>query len=312
MTSVKPLSIQNVLETARVQFCTMKTYVKDGIPYIFSCYVPDFEEMFRQISDAKLKDDDVFLCGFARSGNHWLSDILSMILSQKATFTEYHFHSRFPELMGLDVNKKFQAISEPRLFVSHLHPSRLPRAILQKPVKLVYVLRNPKDALASWYKVATSLRTDGDCFYGSWDEFFELQLTGEFSWGSWFQHVLAWEKFMKENPSVPVFVVQFEKLKEHPKDVIADLCHFLGRPDTLTEEIATATSFENMKIGTKEREKEADQIFLKDGKTMAMVSGKTQGWKKRFTVDQSERFNKFFEEALTGNGLADRVKDYIN
>ncbi|XP_005095450.2 sulfotransferase 1A1 [Aplysia californica] len=311
VTSVKPLSNPEVLESARAQFRVMKTYEKDGIPYLGSTFVSDFEEMFRQISDVKLKDDDVFLIGFMRSGNHWVSEILSMILRQTATFTDFYFHSRFPEIMGIEVHEKFQAIPEPRIIITHIHPNRLPRDVLKKPVKFVYILRNPKDTLASWYKLTTSLNNDGDCFYGSWDEFFELQLTGEFCWGSWFQHVLAWEKFMKENPNVPVFVVQFEKLKEQPKDVIADLCRFLGRPDTLTEEIATATSFENMKIGTKEKEKEADKILMKEGETMAMVSGKTQQWKKRFTVDQNERFDKFFEEALAGNGLADRVKEYI-
>ncbi|XP_035826652.1 sulfotransferase family cytosolic 1B member 1 isoform X2 [Aplysia californica] len=183
--------------------------------------------------------------------------------------------------MNTKVDEKLQAIVGPRrIITSHLPPKFLPEDIFRKQVKLVYIMRNSKDTLVSWYDMASKYEQDTVRFQGTWEEFLELQLAGEYLWGSWFEHVLAWEKFMSDNPEVPVFVAQYEKLKEQPADVIRDLCRFLGQPDTLAEQIATATSFDNMKAGT-QKKKVWHQSSRKDpGDT-------TDGEVHDFTADKS-------------------------
>jgi len=115
---------------------------------------------------------------------------------------------------------------------------------------------------------------------------------------------------MSDNPDLPVFVVQYEKLKEQPVDVITDLCRFLGQPDTLAEQIATLTAFDNMKAGTQKKSKDMFETFFREHVGIAS-KGLVKYWKRKFTVDQSERFNKAFEERMAGRELGDRLRKYI-
>ncbi|XP_035826651.1 sulfotransferase 1A2 isoform X1 [Aplysia californica] len=213
--------------------------------------------------------------------------------------------------MNTKVDEKLQAIVGPRrIITSHLPPKFLPEDIFRKQVKLVYIMRNSKDTLVSWYDMASKYEQDTVRFQGTWEEFLELQLAGEYLWGSWFEHVLAWEKFMSDNPEVPVFVAQYEKLKEQPADVIRDLCRFLGQPDTLAEQIATATSFDNMKAGTQKKSKDVFETFFREHVGIA-GKGLVKSWKTKFTVDQSERFNRAFEEKMARSELGNSLRKYI-
>jgi len=303
-----------VLKSARVHINKMKLHMREGIPFPGKLFVDDHEEMFKQITNLKFRPSDIISCGFSRSGNHWMFEVLNMILRQDCNFSGVNFLERLLEIQGSKLTDLVESLSEPRLLTSHMHPRFFLQGIAgklsQSPPRIIYNLRSPKDALVSLYKFLAAFSGDGN-FGGTWSEFFELQLAGEMVYGSWINHVAAWEKFIKDNPDVPVFVLQFEKLKENPVGVITDLCRFLGQPVTMAEDIAAATSFENMKAGTKEKEEKASAKYMKNGDSLAIGTGQLKTWKKTFTVDQNERFEKFFEECLTGNSLADLVREYV-
>ena len=63
----------------------------------------------------------------------------------------------------------------------------------KSPSKYIYVARNPKDTLVSFY---LHLRAYKGMVFSDrpWDWFFEQTLTGEIPFGSWFDHVLGWWK----------------------------------------------------------------------------------------------------------------------
>ncbi|XP_005111033.1 sulfotransferase 1A1 [Aplysia californica] len=300
-----------VLERARKKLELIESTLFDGIRFAyFDGLVKDVDETMRHISKAKLRESDVLSCGYMRSGNHWIFEIVSMILTQNVQFSKELLENSFLEFLNDKVDQLLEALPEPKIITSHLRPNYLPTEVVAKQVKVVYILRNPKDTLVSWYEMSTKYEQDNVRFQGTWEEFLELQLAGEYLWGSWFDHVLAWEKFMSDNPEVPVFVAQYEKLKEQPADVIRDLCRFLGQPDTLAEQIATATSFDNMKAGTEEKAKTGPEKFIGED-AHVVVRGLVKSWKTRFTVEQSERFNKAFEEKMAGSELGDRLRKYI-
>ncbi|XP_035825578.1 sulfotransferase 1C2A-like isoform X2 [Aplysia californica] len=136
-------------------------------------------------------------------------------------------------------------------------------------------------------------------------------LTGEILWGSWFDHVLEMEKFMKEYPDNPVHVVQYEKMKEDPVSEIKKLCDFLDRPNVDVEELALATSFAQMKQIKDPVYKQSEGTYCHEGAAGVMVKGMIGRWREQFTVDQSERYDKAFEEKMKGSKLADMVREYI-
>ena len=272
----------------------------------------DFDLQFDLISSAHLQDDDVFLCGFLRSGNHWVWEILHMILNQNTKFTDRIWSRHNIDIWGKDVQKKMDALEAPRVFGSHLLPQRLPKVISQKPIKIVYPIRNPKDVLTSWFKVSSKL-IPGQNWPGDWDQFFDLQMTGEFLWGSWFDHVNGFDRFIRENPQVKVHVIQFEKLLENPVKEISELCRFLGESESLSlaADIAEATSFENMKRETQGKSEKENDYTTKRAGNVANVSGQANTWKSKFTVRQNEVFHAVFEQLMKGNKLADLVREYL-
>ena len=63
----------------------------------------------------------------------------------------------------------------------------------KSPSEYIYVARNPKDTLVSFYLHCRAYKGMVFCDR-PWDWFFEQTLTGEIPFGSWFDHVLGWWK----------------------------------------------------------------------------------------------------------------------
>ncbi|XP_012935556.1 sulfotransferase family cytosolic 1B member 1 [Aplysia californica] len=302
-----------LLERARAVSAQMDLRVFEGVPYCPYERVNSFERMFSLIRGAELRPDDVITTGFLRSGNHWAFEILNMILGQGTDFSKRNFFELQLEMMGDRVTKVLQKASSPRVLTSHCQLRFLPRQAFEseRKTKIVYILRNPKDAMVSQYKLMNSTRIKKLGFSGSWDEFVELLLHEGLQWGTWFDHVLSTDAFLKENPDFPLFILQFEKLREDPVPIVRDLCRFLGQPETLAEQIADATRFDSMKKGTEDKFGKMKSDFLKDDSSGFVVKGQIGSWRNEFTAAQSERFDRVFEKRMAGCSLADRVREYI-
>ncbi|XP_005098027.1 sulfotransferase family cytosolic 1B member 1 [Aplysia californica] len=303
-------SNKEILERAREELKKSEDCVFEGVRYSTLGLVPDTPRMFHKIKHVELGDSDVILNGYPRSGNHWTFEVIGAILNQDIGNEKDDFLFRLMDFMGDDVESRIHGLPAPRLINSHPWASRLPEIIRQGNVKIVYILRNPKDALASWYRLLKDFISPYG-FEGTWEECFELSLTGEIPFGSWFDHVLEMEKFMKEYPDSPVHVVLYEKMKEDPVSEIKKLCDFLDRPNVDVEELALATSFAQMKKKREPIYKQSEKALGREGCHGVMVKGVIGGWREWFTVDQSERYDKAFEEKMKGSKLADMVREYI-
>nr|KAG5702315.1 hypothetical protein BaRGS_002982 [Batillaria attramentaria] len=66
--------------------------------------------------------------------------------------------------------------SDPRVFFTHLKFHHLPKQVFEKKVKVVYLLRNPKDAWVSLYNHTRSHTGIMD-YPGTWNQFFSLLTT---------------------------------------------------------------------------------------------------------------------------------------
>ncbi|KAK8770627.1 hypothetical protein V5799_012909 [Amblyomma americanum] len=90
--------------------------------------------------------------------------------------------------------------------------------------KYVYVARNPLDVCVSFYKMASNLS-----FYefqdGTFEEFVDAFVNGNFGYGDYFEHVAS-AYALRDQPNV--FFITYEELKEHTRNVILKLAHFLG------------------------------------------------------------------------------------
>jgi len=197
--------------------------------------------------------------------------------------------------------------AKPRVIFSHLPFEDLPEQVREKKVKVIYLERNPKDTMVSFYNHVHGMK--GFMGYeGSWTNFYDLLMSFGVYYGDWFDYVLQWEKTMAAEEDVPIFTSPFEALKKDPVGQIAKLDEFLGfkRSQELYEQIADACSFSKLK-----KAKEGDMPELlkskifKAGKSFYR-KGEVGDWKNWFTVAQDERFNAAFANRMAASKLTYR------
>uniref|UniRef100_A0A8C9QRJ8 Sulfotransferase n=1 Tax=Spermophilus dauricus TaxID=99837 RepID=A0A8C9QRJ8_SPEDA len=96
---------------------------------------------------------------------------------------------------GLDIIKE---LTSPRLIKSHLPYRFLPSDLHNGDSKVIYMARNPKDLVVSYYQFHRSLQTMS--YRGTFQEFCRRFMNDKLGYGSWFEHVQEfWEHRMDAN-----------------------------------------------------------------------------------------------------------------
>ncbi|CAG5127252.1 unnamed protein product [Candidula unifasciata] len=284
----------------------------DGVNYYAFNKNGRVKEQLPLVLDLDLRCDDVIVSGYPKSGNHWIFEVLTMILHQNTNFNERVFHINLLEFLNKEVQFVLDAIPSPRVLTTHLRSHRLPKQVKEKNLKIVYVLRNPKDVAVSMYNMFINNGPLYTRYNGTFGEFIDLFLNGKFFWGQWCDHVWSYERFTNGHPDHSVYIVPFEKIKEDPVKIIRGLCSFLSKPDFLAEDIVRVTEFSNMKnILSNGKMKKINQLVTQDGKDFIFRKGEVGDWKNWLTADQNDVFNKIFEEKMAGSKLADIIREYM-
>ncbi|KAL8563443.1 hypothetical protein ACOMHN_051387 [Nucella lapillus] len=280
--------------------------MEDGlqVPPFFKIH--DFRQHIRDIRQMEMNPGDVIIVGFPKSGSHWTYEIIHMLINGKVEYC-----SRKEEACSfLDMNPITEDIilpaDRPRLFYTHLLLHHLPQQVREKKMKLVYLERNPKDALVSMYNHATCY-SGRMGYHGSWDHFMDLSMGSGFWYGNWFDYVLNWEATIERETAagLPVFVSPYEDLKKDPVGQICKLDDFLGysRGRELCGRIADACQFSSLKeVKEKDMKEEMERVF-KPGAVGFYRKGEVGDWKNWFTVAQSERFDQEFHARMQGSKL---------
>ncbi|GFO08806.1 sulfotransferase [Plakobranchus ocellatus] len=279
----------------------------DGIWLMKFDAVKDMASYLKKLRSLNMRNDDVISCGFPRSGNHWCFELVNMILFQTTKFREESFACNL-----LDIPRDLETIKSPRNLVTHLRPLHFPKQAMDKKTKIIYILRNPKDVLVSMYLMNREFAKYEWRFLGTWQQFLELHKSGDLPGGSWWEHVRAVESFAAANPHIPLHIFQYENAKERPAEEIRKLCHFLGTPDELAEEIARVTRFENMKkmLGAGGKIAAMEKLVFHE-KEVVLRKGQVGDWKNWFSHAESEQFDRDFEANTRGSEWAKRVRTYM-
>ncbi|KAH0500475.1 Bile salt sulfotransferase 1 [Microtus ochrogaster] len=96
--------------------------------------------------------------------------------------------------------------------------------VIEYEIKMIYVIRNPRDVLVSGYFFfhKTNLVNNS----GSLIKYFEWFLKGNVVYGSWFEHTRAWLS-MRERDNF--LLLSYEDLKQDTRGTIEKICDFLGK-----------------------------------------------------------------------------------
>ena len=202
----------------------------------------------------------------------------------------------------IDYNRMWPLVTSmtsPRLLKSHLQASYFRDAVEKKKVKVVVMMRNPKDTLVSFYHFYQVNIAFGG-FRGTWHEFYELVRERQLIYGDWFDYTLGWWK-LKDNPNV--LIIKYEDMKIDPTGNIRKVAKFCGKElnEDEIQKVVEHTSFKKMKENKSVNYTNRSDFLVKG--TNLMRKGSTGGWTDYFTVAQNRHFDDVYAQRVHGTGL---------
>ncbi|KAF2899022.1 hypothetical protein ILUMI_07154 [Ignelater luminosus] len=278
-----------------------------------------------QIKNFEVLNDDIWIATYPKTGTTWTQEMIWMI-ANNLDFeggTE-SLDKRFPflEISGLfDHEKVFAAIkcevakyssvdlaenqkSRPRFIKTHLPFSLLPDQLRNgtKTPKIIYVVRNPKDACISY------------CHHGNlmlgWkidvDTFAKLFIAEKSMYGSFWKHVFG---YWEHQDSLNILFIKYEDMKADLPSVIKKVAGFLEKEltDEQVEILAKHLSFESMKKNNAVNGEEFIEQFRKnnlvneDGSFIR--AGEVGKYKKELSPETIRQFDAWIKKNITGTNF---------
>ncbi|XP_055981328.1 amine sulfotransferase-like [Sorex fumeus] len=256
-------------------------------------------DLLENLEDFEIRDDDVFIITYPKSGTIWTQQILSLIYFEehrkqtqkmdtieRAPFLEYNIRTT-----------NYINRPSPRLFSSHLPYYLVPNGLKNKKAKIVYVYRNPKDVMTSFFHFSNLVVKfeSADNMQSYMNTFLDGKVVGSI----WFDHVKGWyDNRQKFN----ILFMSYEEMKKDLKSAVQKICKFLGKElseDDLDAVVKQAT-FKNMKSDPRANYNDVLKYELgtRNDNGHFLRKGTIGDWKNHFTVEQSERFDKIFQKKM--------------
>jgi hypothetical protein len=248
----------------------------------------------------KTRAGDISYCSYPKSGSTWLSNILYLILHdgevpQGTTLRNclHWMESSWPYPRD---REEVEALPSPRIFKSHM-PLRmaLGGGPENSPAKFIYIARNPKDVCVSYFHFESGKAWSGN-YGGQWEHWLRLFIEGGVQRGDWFDHVLSWWEHRELDN---LLFLRYEDMKRDFDGELRKIIDFLDYD--LTQEVVArikeATSFSHMKKAEFSNHQEItdlEDFFRK---------GQIGSWREVFTAEQSEAFDRVYQERMQGTGL---------
>ncbi|XP_062952168.1 amine sulfotransferase-like [Cynocephalus volans] len=256
-------------------------------------------DLLENLDDFEIRDDDVFIITYPKSGTIWTQQILSLIYFEghrnrtenvetidRAPFLEYNIR-----------NMNFIDRPSPRLFTSHIPYYLAPKGLKNKRAKIVYVYRNPKDVLISYFhfsKLVVVLEATDTI-----EHFMKKFLDGKVVGSLWFDHIRGWYEHKHD---FNILFMMYEDMKKNLRSSVLKISDFLEKE--LSEEdvdaIVRQATFQSMKC---DPQANYDLILQKEVGTRNnegcfLRKGTIGDWKHHLTVEQNERFDRIFQRKM--------------
>ncbi|XP_068615721.1 sulfotransferase 4A1 [Brachionichthys hirsutus] len=242
-----------------------------------------------EIADFSLRSSDIWIVTYPKSGTSLLQEIVYLV-SQGADPDEIglmNIDEQLPVLEypqpGLDI---IQELTSPRLIKSHLPYRFLPAALHNGEAKVVYMARNPKDLVVSYYQFHRSLRTMS--YRGTFQEFCRRFMNDKLGYGSWFDHVQeCWEHRMDSN----VLFLKYEDMYKDLRTCVAQLARFLGVS-------CDKAQLEGMV-------ESCNQLIeqCSNSEALSVCRGRVGLWKDVFTVSMNDKFDTIYRQKTSNSDL---------
>ena len=269
-------------------------------------------EWAERIYNFELRPDDIWIVSYPKCGTTWTQEIVWQIINdldletakskksqERVPFLELGSHPKsssnaVAKLLFVEDPITFAdnlPVTKPRVIKSHLIFEILPPELLET-CRVVYVCRNPKDAIVSFYHMHKLIAPEmGDAPFG---DFVDLVKDGDVIYGGYWEHLRsAWSR--RNHPNMKF--VWFEDLKRDTPGHIKGIGEFLGRnlSKEQVDSLCRSTNIDTMRamsanLGADKKEKQFSEKFFR--------KGEVGNWTEYFQGKKLEEFNKWVEENL--------------
>jgi hypothetical protein len=242
-------------------------------PYFYN------EDLFPRISR-----DDVYLMNHPRSGSSWLRCLVTSYVRESPIT---------PELAAETVPGVIRPRLSPPVMpkTEHTVLIRSHAAYVKIPARVIYIMRDGRDALLSFYSLRRKTDPPTSWVHSATPGEFFLRST---KYGPWHEHVLGWLNGLESWSPDRYLVVRYEDLVGEPTRELGKIVEFLGfTPDAARLEQAVAWN-------TKQNLAEIDK--KSGGGALAFPGMTSDRWSSALTPEELAQYEELAGEALRRGG----------
>ncbi|GAB1611067.1 sulfotransferase 4A1-like [Argonauta hians] len=248
-----------------------------------------------------VRPDDVWVVSWPRSGTTWVQHLVYLIHSnldisreeEKNLEQRFHFlENVYPGLPSIQANPG------PRLIKTHLPFHLLPEQLMTVKPKIIYVVRNPKDILISYYHFLKMLEPLK--FVGTFEEFCDRFTKDKVYYSPWGPHVRKAVELNQEHDNL--LIVQYEDLHKDLAGQVRRIADFLGREltESQVECVTHRSQFGSMSNNPSVNYSWWDNLGIRDQtQTKFLRKGKVGDWKNFLSPFFSRRVEKMVRDNLS-------------
>jgi len=254
----------------------------------------------KALFEKHVRPTDIFLIGHPKSGNTWMAYMLAKVLQKQnmGNVTMASVGHFIPVIHGEDSSiRKFEHLQNPRIFRNEypVHPELYP--------KTIYLLRDPRAALVSYYHMYCVVCPDAPMSLRSFvQEYLQDGHIKNFeALVRWDRQVLEWYARAQYNDRI--LLVKYEDMVKDRAGVLRAVLKFCGISCTESElvPVVEQSSFESMKR-SEELHGAESYLGVKEKRGNFVRRGKIDGWKEEMEGDLSTQIREAFAPAMKAVG----------
>lgn len=170
----------------------------------------------------RVTSDETYLVSFPRSGNTWLRRLLTALIHKEKAVWQL-METTVPDIHIYKPEKKRKPSIKPLIVKSHT-------PFVDIPAKVVYVVRDGRDALLSYYCLRLK-EGKNELNTPPLDIYFDNNI-----WPCpWHTHVADWLDGLEKRSPESYKIIYYEDLKKSTAEQLFSVAEFIGLPATLSD-----------------------------------------------------------------------------
>mmetsp|Transcript_27983 Transcript_27983/g.56471 ORF Transcript_27983/g.56471 Transcript_27983/m.56471 type:complete len:305 (+) Transcript_27983:124-1038(+) len=263
-------------------------------------------ESFASGKTYQAQDNDLFIVTYPKCGTTWTQHITYLILNNGVPLSpDQRLDLVWPHLeeVGADfITNKATVLENHRLIKTHLPYRFTPKS--NPKAKYIFVARNPKDCVVSFYHHTVGFPRHYDFAEGTFDTYFNLFLNGKVDSGDYFDFLRKWLD-RKDDPNM--LFLKYEEGRKDTRKYILQIAEFvdtdmyparlLADDEKILKLVLEHSSLEAMKQHPRRwcSDRTGYKPFIR--------KGSTGGWDELLTEEQAELIQKRLDEVFTKEEL---------